>query len=249
MMNFKISSQFKIFFLFLLFPLFAFAQTVTGVTSIKANGTYKQGEVIPISITFSEVVNVTGTPQITLETGGTDAVVNYTSGTGSNTLTFNYTVGAGHISSDLDYVGTSSLALNSGTIKNAAGNNAILTLASPAASGSLGANKAIVIDTTPSTVSSVSSTKANGSYKSGDQIPITVAFDEAVTVTGTPTLTLETGSSDAVVNYSSGSGTNNLTFNYTISDGHTSSDLDYASTSSLVCQPVPNPGTPVYRDT
>ena len=111
MMNFKISSQFKIFFLFLLFPLFAFAQTVTGVTSIKANGTYKQGEVIPISITFSEVVNVTGTPQITLETGGTDAVVNYTSGTGTNTLTFNYTVLAGHTSSDLDYTSTSSLGL------------------------------------------------------------------------------------------------------------------------------------------
>ena len=74
------------------------------------------------------------------------------------------------------------------------------------------ANKALVIDNTPSTVSSVSSTKADGSYKSGDQIPITVAFDEAVTVTGTPTLTLETGSSDAVVNYSSGSGTSTINF-------------------------------------
>ena len=41
------------------------------------------------------VVNVTGTPQLTLETGGSDAVVNYSSGTGSNTLTFNYTIGAG----------------------------------------------------------------------------------------------------------------------------------------------------------
>ena len=84
MINFKSYSHFKVFFLFLLFPLFAFAQTVTGVSSSKANGSYKAGVSIPITITFSEAVNVTGTPQITLEIGGTDAVVNYSSGTGSN---------------------------------------------------------------------------------------------------------------------------------------------------------------------
>ena len=92
MINFKSYSQFKVFFLLLLFPLFAFAQTVIDVSSSKANGSYKAGESIPITIAFSEAVNVTGTPQITLETGGTDAVVNYSSGTGSNTLFFNYTI-------------------------------------------------------------------------------------------------------------------------------------------------------------
>ena len=60
------------------------------------------------------------------------------SGTGSNTLTFNYTIGSGETSSDLDYVATSSLALNSGTIKDAAVNDATLTLASPGARNSLG---------------------------------------------------------------------------------------------------------------
>ena len=61
---------------------------------------------------------------------------------------------------------------------------------------------------------------------------ITVTFSEAVTVSGTPQLTLETGSSDAVVNYTSGSGGTTLTFNYTVASGHTSSDLDYKATSS-----------------
>ena len=77
---------------------------------------------------------------------GCDAVVNYTSGTGTNTLTFNYTVVSGHTSSDLAYVATSSLALNSGTMKDGVGNDATLTLASPGATNSLGANKALVID-------------------------------------------------------------------------------------------------------
>jgi len=224
------------------------APTVTGVTSTKANGTYKAGVSIPITITFSEAVTVTGTPQITLETGGTDAVVNYSSGTGTSTLTFNYTVAAGHTSSDLNYVATSSLALNSGTIKDAGLNVATLTLASPAASGSLGANKAIVIDTTVPTVTAVTSTKANGTYKQGVLIPITVTFSEVVNVTGIPQITLETGGTDAVVNYTSGTGSNTLTFNYTVAAGHTSSDLDYKATTSLGL-PEHNPGTPVYMDT
>ena len=179
------------------------------------------------------MVNVTGTPQLTLETGGSDAVVNYSSGTGSNTLTFNYTIGAGHTSSDLDYKATSSLALNGGTIKDAALNAATLTLATPGAANSLGANKALIVDTTVPTVTDVTSTTSNGSYKQGQAIAITIGFSEVVNVTGTPQLTLETGGSDAVVNYSSGTGSNTLTFNYTIGAGQTSSDLDYKATNSL----------------
>ena len=61
---------------------------------------------------------------------------------------FKYTVQAGDASADLDYVATTSLSLNGGTIKNYNGNiSAVLTLPSPGASGSLGANKAIVIST------------------------------------------------------------------------------------------------------
>ncbi|NVK53774.1 MAG: hypothetical protein HWD85_12635, partial [Flavobacteriaceae bacterium] len=77
------------------------APTVTSVTSTKTNGTYGAGEVIAIQVTFSENVTVTGTPQLTLETGTTDRTVNYASGTGTSTLTFNYTVQSGDTSADL----------------------------------------------------------------------------------------------------------------------------------------------------
>ncbi|WP_105172809.1 DUF4347 domain-containing protein [Pseudoalteromonas sp. T1lg24] len=207
--------------------------TVSSVSSSTANGTYKAGDVIAITVQFDDAVTVTGTPQITLETGTTDRTVNYTSGSGSNTLTFNYTVQAGDTSADLDYVTTSALALNGGTIKDAAGNNATLTLATPGAANSLGANKAIVIDGAAPAVSSVSSSTANGTYKAGDVIAITVQFDDTVTVTGTPQLTLETGTTDRTVNYTSGSGSNTLTFNYTVQGGDTSADLDYVATSAL----------------
>ena len=77
--------------------------TVTNVTSTTSDGTLKVGDVAAITVTFSEAVTVTGTPQLTLETGSPDAVVNYTSGSGGTTLTFNYTVASGHASTDLDY--------------------------------------------------------------------------------------------------------------------------------------------------
>ena len=209
------------------------APTVTNVASTSANKSYTTGAAIPVTVTFDEAVTVTGTPQLTLETGATDQVIDYSSGSGSDTLTFNYTVQAGDTSADLDYLGTTSLALNSGTIRDAANNNAVLTLASPGAAGSLGANKDMVIDTTTPSVTDVTSTSADGAYTSGAIIPVTVTFSEAVTVSGTLQLTLETGTTDRVVNYSSGSGSDTLTFNYTVQAGDTSSDLDYVSPTSL----------------
>ena len=206
--------------------------TISSVTSTTTDGSYKLGDVIVLTVTFSEAVTVTGTPQLTLETGTTDAVVNYASGTGTTILTFNYTIAAGENSVDLDYGSTTALALNSGTIVDVAGNAATLTMPSPGANNSLGNGKALVIDGIVPTVSSVTSTKTDSSYKSGEVIAITVTFSEAVTVTGTPQLTLETGSTDAVVNYVSGSGGTTLTFNYTVTAGENSSDLDY--TLSLI---------------
>ncbi len=128
--------------------------TVTNVTSTTANGTYGTGVVIPVQVTFSATVTVTGTPQLALNSGGT---ASYVSGSGTSTLTFNYTVLAGQNSAKLDYTATTALTLNGGTIHDAFTNNAILALAAPGAAGSLGANKNLVINTsvggTPSVVS------------------------------------------------------------------------------------------------
>ena len=216
--------------------------TVTSVSSVTGNGTYGIGNVVQVTTIFSEEVFVTGTPQLALETGSTDAVVNYSSGSGSNTLIFNYTVAAGHISSDLDYLGTTSLTLNSGTIKDAAGNTATLTLASPGATYSLGDNKALVIDGNAPTITAINSPKPNGTYSQGDTIAINIVFSENVIVnaslfendgTGRPSLTLETGSNDKKINYSSGSGNDTLTWEYIVSSGNNSSDLDVQSAAAL----------------
>jgi hypothetical protein len=118
------------------------AVTVTNVTSLTPDGTYGAGATISIQVTFSGTVNVTGTPQLTLNSGGT---ANYASGSVGSTLTFIYTVAAGERSSHLDYNSTTALSLNSGTINDTAGNAANLTLPASGAPGSLGANSNIVI--------------------------------------------------------------------------------------------------------
>ncbi|WP_317670335.1 hypothetical protein [Thioclava sp. A2] len=145
---------------------------VTGVTSSTANGYYNAGDAVSIQVTFDEAVTVSGTPTLTLETGATDRAASYTSGSTSNTLNFTYTVQAGDTSADLDYTATTALA---GTIKNSGNYAADLTLASPGATGSLGANKAIVIDTTNPVVTDAQislsgATGTGGVFKVGDTV-------------------------------------------------------------------------------
>ena len=159
--------------------------------------------------------------------------MNYTSGSGTNTLTFVYTVVSGNSSPDLDYLSTTALSLNGGTIADGSANNAIVTLATPGSVNSLGANKAIVIDAVLPGVASVTSSTLDGMYGVGQTISIQVVFNKVVIVTGVPKLSLETGGIDAVVSYASGSGTNTLTFTYTLLSPYTSNDLDYISTLAL----------------
>ncbi|MBK6792330.1 MAG: lamin tail domain-containing protein [Anaerolineales bacterium] len=64
-------------------------------------------------------------------------------------------------------------------------------------------------------------------------IDIQLTFNNIVTVTGVPTLLIETGATDRTAKYASGSGTNVLTFNYTVGAGDSTTDLDYASVNAL----------------
>ncbi|WP_413677158.1 Ig-like domain-containing protein [Prochlorococcus marinus] len=213
--------------------------TINAVTSTTADGSYTVGDAISISVAFSRTVTVdttNGIPTLQLNTGSTKRDAIYTSGSGSSTLVFAYNVHAGDTASDLDYTTTTALSLNNGTIKDSAGNNATLILPIVGGSSSLAGSSAFVIDTTPPTISAVTSTTADGSYTVGDAISISVAFSESVdvvTTNGTPTLELETGSQKRTATYTSGSGSSTLVFSYTVKANDTASDLDYTSTSAL----------------
>src|SRR5439155_15894221 len=102
--------------------------TVTNVPSTRANGTYGARATVTVTVAFSRQVTVAGTPSVALNSGGT---ASYSSGSGSSTLSFAYTVAANDYSPLLDYVSTTSLSLNGGSIKDSNGNAVTLTLVSP----------------------------------------------------------------------------------------------------------------------
>ena len=205
------------------------APTISSVTSSTSDGSFKIGDEINITLNFSEAVTLSGgNLNINLETGDTDRQVTISSISSANSASGTYTVQSGDVSTDLS---VNTIALSAGTLSDDASNN-MSSFSIPSGSN-LADNSTIVVDGVVPTVSSVSASTTDGTYTAGDTIAVTIAFSESVTVTGTPQVTLETGSTDAVVDYSSGSGGATLAFNYTVASGHTSSDLDYAGTSSL----------------
>lgn len=192
--------------------------TISGVNSTKPDGTYGIGESIVISVTFSEVVQVTGTPQLELETGVVDRSANYSSGSGTNVLNFTYVSQSGDESNDLDYKTTSSLKLNGGTIRDIAGNGAVLTLASPASDNSLGANNAIAIAAYP-------------------MVSLSVGASEIIENAGTSSITAilsEISSQDVAVSLSfSGTATFGTDYNNTISSSITIPAGNLSASASL----------------
>ena len=151
---------------------------VTAVTATTPDGSYGVDSTIAITVTFDAAVTVTGTPQLQLETGATDQFATYASGTGGTALTFNYVVKAGDTSADLQYLSTTALTPNGGTIKDslAVDVDAVLTLPALASANSLGGSKAIVVDGVAPTVTltSTSAATVNGLFN------VTATFSENV---------------------------------------------------------------------
>ncbi|KAK1934989.1 hypothetical protein P3T76_010755 [Phytophthora citrophthora] len=229
----------------------ALSPRVTSVSSDTMNGVYGAGQVIDISITFSEAVLVpTGVlPRVRLAIASNTPVnakfgssiepnAVYRGGSGTNVLKFTYTSRTGDMALPLDYSGVDSLSLTvpGAHLTAAAQKYRFVSLRLPVsgATGSLSNNRDIHIDTLePPRVLSVGSPMADGIYTAGDTITLSMTFSTPVTVSGSkPTLLLLTGNSDpneenkkAV--YVSGSGTSVLLFEYKVRVGDKMDRLEY----------------------
>jgi 20S proteasome alpha/beta subunit len=172
----------------------------TGITA--GAGDLAAGKIVTLTLNLSEAVTVAGgTPTLTLNDGGT---ATYTGGSGTGALTFSYTVAAGQNTADL---AVTAVNLNSATVKDGAGNVANLSGAVANPAGTL------QIDTTTPTVTQIVASPGTGTVFPGDTVTMTVTFGEAVKVTGAPTFSLNDG---GTATYTGGSGTNTLTFSYTV---------------------------------
>jgi DNA/RNA endonuclease G (NUC1) len=194
----------------------AIAPTVSSST-VPANGTYVAGQNLDFTVTYSEPVIKTGSPfvGVTLNTGGA-VQASYLSGSGSTTLTFRYTVVSGNLDTDGISVDPS-ITLNSGTIKDAAGNAAATAVSFASTTG-------VLVDAVAPTVTS-STVPSNGTHIAGQTLDYSVTFSEPVFVIGTPSVpvTLNTGGT-VQANYVTGSGSATLQFQYTIVSGNADND-------------------------
>ena len=103
------------------------APTVSRVAITSDPGTdrtYAVDDEIQVTVTFSETVEVTGTPQLRLELGGGRRPADYEGGSGTAALVFAYKVADGE--SDTDGMGIEADSLSGGTIRDEARNNAEL---------------------------------------------------------------------------------------------------------------------------
>ena len=158
-------------------------------TNFDDDGVYGIGDRIKVTVTFSESVSVTGTPQLELDIGdGTDDAGEYESVTES-AVVFSYTVAEGDLDDDGIAIGANKLTLNSGSIKDAADNAANLSHDALSAQTE---HKVDGVRPTISSVSLVSSTGgSDGVYTAGETLTASVEFDEGVIVSGGPQLELD----------------------------------------------------------
>jgi hypothetical protein len=154
-------------------------------------GPYKQNASVTITATFS--VALTVAPEISIS--GVSTVANVTmTGTGSTSVwTYAYTAPTGD--------GLETVTVGAGT--DAVGN---VVTATPTSGATFD------VDNTPPAFISASAT--DNLYKKGDVITITIKWNDAVTVSGTPTLSLDNG---GTAFYHEAGSSGELRFVYTVS--------------------------------
>ena len=86
--------------------------------------TYAAEDEIQVTVTFSETVEVTGSPRLQIELGEGSRTADYQGGSGTAALVFEYEVADGE--SDTDGLGVEADSLSGGTIRDEARNNAEL---------------------------------------------------------------------------------------------------------------------------
>ena len=193
--------------------------------------TYRGNDVIEAAVTFTEAVNVTGTPTLTLRVGANSRAAAYHSGSGTATLAFRYTVAAGDADADGVAVPANPIVVPTGASIGDSVGAATLAYGGRAADGSRKVDAVA-----PTRSGSIAFNKANGSAGRGDELRFTVTFSEPVDVTGTPTVNLDltkTGSTKFLVaGYAGRTGARALVFSHTVAMGN-SADTALFSLSDI----------------
>jgi len=187
--------------------------------SVPPNGTYAAGKELEFIVAMNEPVTVTGTPLLNLMIGGELRPAMYIASVSDSELKFRYTVASGDL--DDDGIAVHSLSLLAGAgIFDAAGNAAVLSLSN------VGDTAGVLVDAVAPQVIGVS-VPAAGTYTLGQTLSFKVHFSKEVAVQtdgGTPALPLTIGTASLAAVYVSGTGTNEIVFEYVVQAGDVDTD-------------------------
>ncbi|MDD2161168.1 cadherin domain-containing protein [Pseudomonas sp. MIL19] len=159
---------------------------ITSATGVQ-NNTLNAGDVVNVTVTMNETTTVTGTPRVALNIGGTTVYADYVSGTGTTSLVFQYTILASQTDANGIAIAANALEANSGTLRDATGNDAVLTHALVAD------NASYLVDTAAPTLSSSNPVDNVTAVAVGSNIVLT--FNEAV-VSGSGNIIISNGVGD-----------------------------------------------------
>jgi uncharacterized delta-60 repeat protein len=178
------------------------------------------GDILNVSVNFSEAVIVSGAPTLMLDLGGVSRIADYSNTDGSSVI-FNYTVGPADTAQYSVMV--NEISLNGGTIQDASGNNAGIIF-SPVTINSQ-VNPDVVA---PALEDIIILNNSESPFFTNDVIQFVAEFSESVNYTGSPRLVLSINSQTKYANIVSSSGSN-LLFEYTV----TSQDIGDVTINSL----------------
>ncbi len=182
--------------------------TVLNITG-PLDGTYIEGTNLDFTVTYSKPVVISGIPQLALDIGGATKYATYVSGSGTASVLYRYSNELGL--NDKNGVQVRFHILNSGTISDVVGNAATLTISTYTFA-------TVLVDSQGPQILSITP-PASGVKVSGNTLSFIANFDETVTVTGVPSLSLDIGGVTLPASYASGSGTTALTFTTAALDG------------------------------
>ena len=193
-----------------------------GGHSLTATATNSTGNTGVASSALSVTVDTAAPVAPTIASYSTDSGVAGDHITNDNALTLTGTAEAGSTVKVYDGAtllgsaaanGSGAWSYTTGTLAN--GGHSLTATATDAAGNAGVASTAlsVTVDTVAPVVTKAAAIPSSGIQFPTDAVTITLTLSEAATVTGTPTLALNDG---GTATYSSGSGTNTLTFHYTV---------------------------------
>jgi uncharacterized repeat protein (TIGR02059 family) len=188
---------------------------------------------LKVILTYNEPLSATTAAKtaFAVKVDGVIATISSVAVNGSTVeLTLATSIGAGQAVTVGYKAPTASAATTNAAVQDTGGNDAVTLAATTTVTNNSTVDKTAPNDNTPPTVSSISYGTNDGALSLGEAVTLTITLSEAVNVTGTPTLALANG---GTATYTGGTGTNTLTFSYTLAAGQTTADLATAVSNAL----------------